>query len=230
MLVRDRRSGRRRCAPATARRSRRAAVDRKRSRCGSRPASSARSRGSRRRRREPVVDQRLDVDLPGEPAVDQHGHLVAAFTPPNDEPATRRPVIRNRGTMSSVSPLPATPATVQKAQPMRADSTYRITRVAGRLEGSRRRSRRWTRRSSPRPRRRSARSRRGGASSSRSSERSTQAIRPAPARRQPITAPGDQAAPGRRVDPGSTFAVLSAAPIPVEEGRRRRAQRHRAAG
>ena len=31
------------------------------------------------------------------------------LTPPNDEPATRRPVIRKRGTTSSVSPLPATP-------------------------------------------------------------------------------------------------------------------------
>src|SRR5215218_9194795 len=45
------------------------------------------------------------------------------FTPPNDEPATRLPVMRKRGTMSSVSPLPATPATVQRPQPMRAAST-----------------------------------------------------------------------------------------------------------
>src|SRR3954451_7812408 len=50
------------------------------------------------------------------------------FTPPNDEPAMRRPVIRYRGTTSSVSPFPATPATVQSPQPMRADSTaWRIT-------------------------------------------------------------------------------------------------------
>jgi len=45
------------------------------------------------------------------------------LTPPNDEPATRRPVIRRRGTMSSVSPLPATPATVHSPQPIRAAST-----------------------------------------------------------------------------------------------------------
>ena len=40
----------------------------------------------------------------------------------------RRPVIRKRGTTSRVSPLPATPATVQRPQPMRAASTaWRIT-------------------------------------------------------------------------------------------------------
>ena len=50
------------------------------------------------------------------------------FTPPKDEPATRRPVIRKRGTTSSVSPLPATPATVQSPQAIRAASTaWRIT-------------------------------------------------------------------------------------------------------
>ena len=50
------------------------------------------------------------------------------LTPPNEEPATRRPVIRKRGTTSSVSPLPATPATVQRPQPIRAASTaWRIT-------------------------------------------------------------------------------------------------------
>ena len=50
------------------------------------------------------------------------------LTPPNDEPATRRPVIRKRGTTSSTSPLPATPATVQSPHPMRADSTaWRMT-------------------------------------------------------------------------------------------------------
>src|SRR5439155_6239298 len=50
------------------------------------------------------------------------------LTPPNELPATRRPVISRRGTMSSVSSLPATPATVHRPQPMRADSTaWRIT-------------------------------------------------------------------------------------------------------
>src|SRR4051794_40736591 len=50
------------------------------------------------------------------------------LTPPNEEPATRRPVIRNRGTTSSVSPLPATPQTVASPHPIRADSTAcRIT-------------------------------------------------------------------------------------------------------
>ena len=40
----------------------------------------------------------------------------------------RRPVIRKRGTTSSTSPLPATPAIVHRPQPMRADSTaWRIT-------------------------------------------------------------------------------------------------------
>ena len=40
----------------------------------------------------------------------------------------RRPVIRKRGITSSTSPLPATPATVQRPQPMRADSTaWRMT-------------------------------------------------------------------------------------------------------
>ena len=38
-------------------------------------------------------------------------------------PHTRRPVINSRGTMSSVSPLPATPAIVHSPQPMRAAST-----------------------------------------------------------------------------------------------------------
>src|SRR3954453_17560900 len=42
------------------------------------------------------------------------------FTPPNDEPATRRPVIRKRGTTSGVSPLPATPGTGASPQPTRA--------------------------------------------------------------------------------------------------------------
>src|SRR3954452_24239905 len=45
------------------------------------------------------------------------------LTPPNDEPATRRPVMRKRGTTLSVSPLPATPQTVARPQPIRADST-----------------------------------------------------------------------------------------------------------
>ena len=40
----------------------------------------------------------------------------------------RRPVISKRGITSSVSPLPATPATVQSPQPMRAASTaWRMT-------------------------------------------------------------------------------------------------------
>src|SRR5438477_7008603 len=48
--------------------------------------------------------------------------------PPKDEPATRRPVIRKRGTMSTVSPFPATPQIVARPQPIRADSTaWRMT-------------------------------------------------------------------------------------------------------
>ena len=73
-------------------------------------------------------DERRDVDLARERALDELGTWSRPLTPPNDEPATRRPVIRKRGTMSSVSPLPATPATVQSPQPMRADSTaWRMT-------------------------------------------------------------------------------------------------------
>src|SRR5689334_14035153 len=50
------------------------------------------------------------------------------LTPPNELPAIRRPVIRKRGITSSVSPRPATPHTVHRPQPMRADSTaWRIT-------------------------------------------------------------------------------------------------------
>ena len=73
-------------------------------------------------------DERVDVDLPGQRALDELGTWSRPFTPPNDEPATRRPVIRKRGTISSTSPLPATPATVHSPQPMRADSTaWRMT-------------------------------------------------------------------------------------------------------
>ena len=43
---------------------------------------------------EPVRDKRLDVDLAGEPALDELRHLVAAFDAAEEEPATRRPVIR----------------------------------------------------------------------------------------------------------------------------------------
>src|SRR5438034_7484169 len=57
------------------------------------------------------------------------------LTPPNEEPATRRPVIRNRGTTSSTSPLPATPATVHSPHPIRADSTaWRMTATLPVLE------------------------------------------------------------------------------------------------
>ena len=96
--------------------------------------------------------------------------------------------------MSSVSPLPATPATVQSPQPIRADSTAcRITvDVAGRLErvvGAEAAGRL----EDPLDRVRAADHRLGRAvrvaSASRSSERSTQTIRSAPCRRQPITAP-----------------------------------------
>src|SRR5205807_253293 len=45
------------------------------------------------------------------------------FTPPKLLPAMRRPVMRNRGITFSVSPLPATPATVHRPQPILADST-----------------------------------------------------------------------------------------------------------
>src|SRR5215218_4867946 len=45
------------------------------------------------------------------------------LTPPNDGPATRRRVIRNRGTTSSVSPFPAAPHIVASPEPSRADST-----------------------------------------------------------------------------------------------------------
>ena len=48
--------------------------------------------------------------------------------PASMAPAMRRPVMRRRGTTSSVSPLPATPQTVVSPQPMRAASTAcRIT-------------------------------------------------------------------------------------------------------
>src|ERR1044072_6691090 len=55
------------------------------------------------------------------------GTMSRLLSPPHDEPATRRPVIRKRGTTSSVSPLPATPATVHRPQPTRADPTARRT-------------------------------------------------------------------------------------------------------
>ena len=53
-------------------------------------------------------DERHRVELARQPAIDQLRHTERPFTPPNDEPVTRRPVMRRRGTMSSVSPLPAT--------------------------------------------------------------------------------------------------------------------------
>ena len=66
--------------------------------------------------RHAVRDERVDVDLAGEPALDQRGHAVAALDPAERRAGrSRRPVIRKRGTMSSVSPLPATPATVAEA-------------------------------------------------------------------------------------------------------------------
>ena len=50
------------------------------------------------------------------------------LTPPNEEPVTRRPVISRRGTMSRVSPLPATPIIVATPHASRAASTaWRIT-------------------------------------------------------------------------------------------------------
>ena len=59
------------------------------------------------------------------------GTCVRPLTPPNDDPVTRRPVIRNRGTTSSVSPLPATPHIVARPQASRADSTAcRITETS----------------------------------------------------------------------------------------------------
>ena len=65
------------------------------------------------------------------------GTCVRPLTPPNDEPVTRRPVIRKRGTTSSTSPLPATPHIVARPHASRADSTAcRITDdEPGRLEG-----------------------------------------------------------------------------------------------
>src|SRR5690606_15422189 len=42
------------------------------------------------------------------------GTWVRPFAPPKLPPCTRRPVIRKRGTISSFSPLPATPSTVQR--------------------------------------------------------------------------------------------------------------------
>jgi hypothetical protein len=51
------------------------------------------------------------------------GTCVLPLTPPNEEPVTLRPVIRRRGTMSSVSPLPATPIIVARPQASRAAST-----------------------------------------------------------------------------------------------------------
>ena len=126
--------------------------------------------------------------------------------------------------MSSVSPLPATPATVQSPQPIRADSTaWRITRDdAGRLEGvvgaeaagqledlldgvgpadERRRSRpgRARARAAPRRGRRRRSARRPAAGSRR------------PRRGRPCPAPKTT-----HVEPGSTFAVFIAAPSPVE--------------
>src|SRR5262249_55460593 len=56
------------------------------------------------------------------------GTCVRPLTPPNELPATRRPVIRNRGTTSSSSPLPATPQTVASPHASRAASTaWRMT-------------------------------------------------------------------------------------------------------
>jgi hypothetical protein len=141
-----------------------------------------------------VRDERVDVDVAGEVALDELRHLVAALDAAERRAATRRPVIRKRGTMSSVSPLPATPATVHRPQPMRADSTaWRITR---RCRSPRRCSRRRSRRSSRGSRSTvsvAADERVGRALAARelepSSERSTQTIRSAPCSRQPATAP-----------------------------------------
>ena len=59
------------------------------------------------------------------------GTCVRPLTPPNDEPVTRRPVIRKRGTTSSTSPLPATPHIVARPHASRADSTaWRITETS----------------------------------------------------------------------------------------------------
>ena len=59
------------------------------------------------------------------------GTCVRPLTPPNDEPVTRRPVIRKRGTTSSISPLPATPHIVARPHASRADSTAcRITETS----------------------------------------------------------------------------------------------------
>ena len=171
--------------------------------------------------REPVVDQRLDAISASQRSIST-GTWSRPFTPPNDEPATRRPVIRTAGRCRASRPCRPRPRPCRGPSPCaRTRRPARPARCRSPRRCSRRRSRRWTRRSasttsSPpvsvsvapwwraRP--------------SRSSERSTQAIRPAPARRQPITAPSPtRPAPNTtHVDPGSTFAVLSAAPIPVE--------------
>ena len=77
---------------------------------------------------DPVEEQRLDVEWPASQRSTRSGTWVRPLTPPNDEPVTRRPVIRNRGTISSVSPLPSTPHIVARPQASRADSTAcRIT-------------------------------------------------------------------------------------------------------
>src|SRR3954468_12432569 len=64
------------------------------------------------------------------------GTCSRPLTPPNEDPATRRPVINKRGTMSSVSPLPGDAG--DRAQPpahaRRLDRLSHYVHVAGGLE------------------------------------------------------------------------------------------------
>jgi hypothetical protein len=147
------------------------------------------------------------------------------LTPPKDEPVTRRPVIRKRGTTSSTSPLPATPHIVARPHASRAASTAwphdgdvsrspRTCKSAAEAAGLRLGS------SS------TVSSRRRACSvapwwrawRSRSSERSIATIRPAPgeARADHRAQADEAAAEDATVEPGSTWAVFRARPIPVE--------------
>ena len=130
-----------------------------------------------------------------------------------------------RGTMSSSLAL-AGDAAHRREAPRLARRLDRLAHDGDVARSPRRCSRRRTRRSASRDAVRPCRGRRRSVSvapwwracASRSSDRSTAMMRSAPARRAPITAPRPTSPQPNTatVEPGCTFAVYSAAPIPVE--------------
>ena len=86
--------------------------------------------------RETVAEERFDVDLTLKPAVDEQRTCVRPFTPPNDEPVTRRPVMRSADDVERLA-LPGD-ADHRREPPRLArglDGLLHDEHVAGRLEG-----------------------------------------------------------------------------------------------